>query len=63
MNGSQAIAEMLKLDGVEQVFCFPFTPILEALAEAGIRPIVARQERVAENVQVKSFCFRQFVNA
>ena len=50
MNGSQAIAEILKLEGVQQVFCFPFTPIIEALAETGIRPIVARQERVAENM-------------
>lgn len=50
MNGSQAIAKILKLEGVEQVFCFPLTPIIEALAEAGIRPIVARQERVAENM-------------
>jgi acetolactate synthase-1/2/3 large subunit len=50
MNGSQAIAEILKLERVRQVFCFPYTPILEALAEAGIRPIVARQERVAENM-------------
>jgi len=50
MNGSQAIAEILKREGVEQIFCFPFTPILEALTEAGIRPIVARQERVAENM-------------
>ena len=50
MLGSQAIAEILKREGVEQVFCFPYTPILDALAEAGIRPIVARQERVAENM-------------
>ena len=50
MQGSQAIAEILKREGVEHVFCFPYTPILEALAEAGIRPIVARQERVAENM-------------
>ena len=50
MNGSQAIAEILKRESVEQVFCFPFTPIMEALAEIGIRPIVARQERVAENM-------------
>ena len=50
MNGSQAIAEILKREGVQQVFCFPFTPIIEALAETGIRPIVARQERVAENM-------------
>src|SRR3990170_5377157 len=50
MRGSQAIAEILKREGVEYVFCFPYTPILEALAEAGIRPVVARQERVAENM-------------
>lgn len=50
MHGSQAIAQILRLEGVEQVLCFPYTPILDALAEAGIRPIVARQERVAENM-------------
>ena len=50
MRGDQAIVEILKREGVEQVFCFPFTPIIEALAEGGIRPIVARQERVAENM-------------
>lgn len=50
MRGSEAIAEILKREGVEQVFCFPFTPIIEALAEADLRPIVARQERVAENM-------------
>lgn len=50
MLGSQAIANILKREGVDQVFCFPLTPILEAIAEAGIRPIVARQERVAGNM-------------
>ncbi len=50
MNAADAIAQILKIENVKQVFCFPFTPIIEALAEAGIRPIVARQERVAENM-------------
>jgi len=50
MRGSQAIAEILRREGVEHVFCFPYTPILDSLAEVGIRPIVARQERVAENI-------------
>ena len=27
MNGGQAIAQILKREGVEHVFCFPFTPI------------------------------------
>ena len=50
MRGSTAIARILKLEGVERVFCFPYSNILDALAEEGIRPIVARQERVAENM-------------
>ncbi len=50
MRVDQAVAEILKREGVEQMFLFPFTPILEAISEAGIRPIVARQERVAENM-------------
>src|SRR5580765_4842734 len=50
MTGAQAIAAILKVEGVTQVFCFPYTPIMDALAEVGIRPIVARQERVAENM-------------
>ena len=50
MQGGQAIAQILKSEGIQHVFCFPFTPILEALSDAGIRPIVARQERVAENM-------------
>ncbi|MDP7276947.1 MAG: thiamine pyrophosphate-requiring protein [Planctomycetaceae bacterium] len=50
MRGDQVIAEILKREGVEQIFLFPFTPILEAVSAAGIRPIVARQERVAENM-------------
>ena len=50
MDGSQAVAEILKREGVKYAFCFPFTPILDALAAAEIRPVVARQERVAENM-------------
>ena len=50
VNGSEAVAEILKREGVEEVYCFPFTPILDSLAASGIRPIVARQERVAENM-------------
>lgn len=50
MNGAQAIAEILKREGVEQLFCFPTTPVMDACAEAGIRPIIARQERVAGNM-------------
>ncbi len=50
MQGGHAIVQILKKEGVEQVFCFPMTPLLEALADEDLRPIVARQERVAENM-------------
>ncbi|REJ96325.1 MAG: hypothetical protein DWQ34_04270, partial [Planctomycetota bacterium] len=50
MTGAEIVASILKQEGVRQVFCFPYSPILEALSETGIRPIVARQERVAENM-------------
>ncbi len=50
MQGSNVIAKILKAEGVNKVFCFPFTPIIESLADEGIRIIVARQERVAENM-------------
>ncbi|MEX2561269.1 MAG: thiamine pyrophosphate-binding protein, partial [Pirellulales bacterium] len=50
MHGAGVIAKILRAEGVRQVLCFPYTPILDALAEEGIRPIVARQERVAENI-------------
>ena len=50
MTGSRLIAKILKLEGIEQVFCFPFTPIVESLADEDIPIVVARQERVAENM-------------
>src|ERR1700739_4554569 len=40
------IAEILKKEGVSTLFCFPPTPITEAAAAAGIKPVICRQERV-----------------
>ncbi len=45
MRVMDAIAEILKKEGVEQLFCYPTTPIIEAAAAIGIRPIICRQER------------------
>ena len=45
MKGSQAIASLLKAEGVEHFFCFPVNHIIEAAAEYDIRPIMARTER------------------
>lgn len=46
MRTVDAIAEILKREGVEYLPCFPTTPVIESCAEGGIRPIVCRQERV-----------------
>lgn len=46
MKGATAIANILKMEGVEFVGCIPANALVEALAVAGIRPIVFRQERV-----------------
>lgn len=40
------IADYLKKEDVSTLFCYPTTPIIEACAAVGIRPIVCRQERV-----------------
>lgn len=46
MKVMDVIAEILKREGVEQLFCYPTTPIIEAAAAIGIKPIICRQERV-----------------
>ena len=45
MKVSAAIAEILKREGVEVIFGYPRNAVLEAAAEAGIRPVIVRQER------------------
>ena len=42
----EAIAEILKREGVEIIFGYPVNHILEFAARAGIRPIIVRQERI-----------------
>ncbi len=46
MNGAQVIAEILKREGTEYLFCYPRNPLIDACAEIDIRPILCRQERV-----------------
>jgi thiamine pyrophosphate-dependent acetolactate synthase large subunit-like protein len=46
MKAGEAIAEILKREGVEIVFGYPVNHVLEFAARAGIRPIIVRQERV-----------------
>ena len=46
MKVANAIAETLKREGVEFIIGYPVNPIIEAAAEADIRTIIVRQERV-----------------
>ena len=50
MNTIEAITEILKREGVEYLPCFPTTPVIEAAALGGIRPIICRQERVGVGI-------------
>ncbi len=45
MKVANAIAEVLKREGVEFIVGYPVNPIIEAAAEADIRTIIVRQER------------------
>src|SRR5689334_17904074 len=47
MNTLEAVARILKLEGVEWVTCFPSNNLLEAVAKEGIRPLLFRHERGA----------------
>ena len=50
MQGKTAIANILKQEGVEFVFAFPNNPLIDAVAAAGIKPIISRMERGAVNM-------------
>ena len=45
MKAGDAIAEILKREGIEIVTGYPVNHVLEYVAGAGIRPIIVRQER------------------
>ena len=47
MNVLEAVAKILKLEGVEWVSCYPSNELIEAVAKEGIRTIMFRQERGA----------------
>ena len=46
MQVMEAMAEILKREGLSTLFCYPTTPVIEAAVAAGLRPIICRQERV-----------------
>ena len=47
MNTMQAVARILKEEGVEWIACFPSNELIEEVAKVGIRTIMFRQERGA----------------
>ncbi len=46
MRGVDAIAEVLRREGVEFLSVYPAQPLIDPCAKAGIRPVICRQERV-----------------
>src|SRR5947209_12752178 len=50
MRGADALARILKLEGVEVLFSYPNHPLIDAAATLGIRPIIARGEKTIINM-------------
>jgi acetolactate synthase-1/2/3 large subunit len=50
MKAKEAMARILKTEGVEFITGFPSNPLFESAAEQGIRTIQTRTERVAVNI-------------
>ncbi|GAF47605.1 putative thiamine pyrophosphate enzyme [Rhodococcus wratislaviensis NBRC 100605] len=50
MRASQAVAEVLRREGIEYAFCIPSNKLIDSVAEVGIRPIVGRHERSTINM-------------
>ena len=47
MDTTQAVARILKMEGVEWISCFPSNQLIEAVAREGIRTVMFRHERGA----------------
>jgi thiamine pyrophosphate-dependent acetolactate synthase large subunit-like protein len=50
MRGVDALAQILKLEGVEVLFSYPNHPLIDAAAKIGIRPLIARGEKTIINM-------------
>lgn len=50
MKAADAIAGILKKEGVEYLFTYPTTPLIDAAARLGIKPILCRQERTGAHM-------------
>jgi thiamine pyrophosphate-dependent acetolactate synthase large subunit-like protein len=50
MQGVDAVAHILKIEGVEYLFSYPNNSLIDAAARIGIRPIIARSEKTLINM-------------
>lgn len=50
MQGVDAIAEVLRREGVEFLSVYPAQPLIDACAKVGVRPVICRQERVGMSI-------------
>jgi thiamine pyrophosphate-dependent acetolactate synthase large subunit-like protein len=50
MKAAAAVANILKAEGTELLFCFPVNALIDEAARVDIRPIVARTERTLVNM-------------
>src|SRR5262245_43388270 len=50
MKTAAAIANVLKAEGTEYLFCFPINPLIDECARLGLRPSVTRTERTLVNM-------------
>ncbi len=50
MKVYDAVAQILKDEGIEHLVCYPRQALIDACAAIGIRPIVCRQERVGVGI-------------
>jgi len=47
---AEAVARVLKAEGVEHLVCYPRQALIDACASIGIKPVVCRQERVGVGI-------------
>ena len=50
MKVIDAIAEILRREGIGSLCCYPTTPMIEAMAKLDIPPVICRQERVGVGI-------------
>ena len=50
MRTVDVVAHILKREGIQYLSAYPTTPVIEAAAEVGIRPVICRQERVGVGI-------------